>query len=72
MSYCPKIDNTLLIAALALNREIRVYCKKTSVKVDEFKKEFPDTATHIINECDVEYRCRNGCEYNIQQLSFWY
>ena len=43
VSHCPKIENSLLKAALAIDRSLRVYCKNTNVKIYEFVKEFPNT-----------------------------
>ena len=71
VSHCPKIENSLLKAALAIDRSLRVYCKNTNVQIDEFVKEFPDTVKHCADKCDTELRCRKGCEYRYQNLKLY-
>ena len=71
VSHCPKIENSLLKAALAIDRSLRVYCKNTNVQIDEFVKEFPDTVKHCADDCDTEFRCRKGCEYRYQNVKLY-
>ena len=72
VSYCPKIENSLLKAALSTGRPLRVYCKNTNVLIDEFVKEFPETVKHCSDKCGMTYRCRNGCEYKSLNVTFWF
>ena len=72
VGHCKNVDNTFLKAALATGRQFRIYCKNTNVKNKEFVKEFPDTVTHNANECDISYRCLNGCEHICNNLTFWF
>ena len=71
VSHCPKIENSLLKAAVATGRSLRVYCKNTNVKIDEFVKEFPNTVKDCADKCDKTCRCRKGCEYRYQNVKLY-
>ena len=70
VSHCPNIDNRLLKTAIATNRCIDIYCRKTSVKPKKFIEEYPNTYKE---DCSfaVLLCSKAGCRYDCDNLSFW-